>query len=171
MGCNILKKNTKIGTNKIATIWIVIERCAAFLAHLAAIGIFIITAREIVPWLTDVRDTVAFQISYPLNGDEVGPQTLVAGTAPVTERKIYVLVRTPAHVEWVQSGQATTSSDGQWSATAKIGEGTVGCGEDFLLRAVLVEEPLKPGVLLGSLPRSAILSNEVAVSRTIECGD
>jgi hypothetical protein len=104
------------------------------------------------------------RISYPLSGDTVGVTTLVAGTTPYNDRKLYVVV-TPVKTgdTFVQEGPLKASTTGVWSGRATIGASGTGEGH-FILRAIATKQSLAEGPL-PDLPPDAMLSEPVTVTR------
>ena len=106
------------------------------------------------------------EITSPSDGGTVCREGRVEGTTSVSGQPVYVLVH-PIKTDtwWVQNTSAPLM---EWRTTAYFGTTSKGVGEDFEILAMAACGRYEAGHRLhaGELPKDAVFSNIVTVTRT-----
>lgn len=106
-----------------------------------------------------------FTITYPSNNSSVNYVELIQGKTPFSQLNHYIVV-TPMRTgeDWVMGDKANVYSGVTWTGRAQFGTGSVGIGEQFMVRALATKSTLSGGPLT-KVPEDAVFSQPVVVTR------
>jgi hypothetical protein len=116
--------------------------------------------------IEDIDKRAWFRITSPEDGGSVPQVEEIRGITPYGDRNNYIVVSPLGEgSNYYVQGRANFSGSNQFQGRAMFGEADIGKGMRFTVTAVATRSSLQEGSR-GDLPRDAIVSNPVTVTRT-----